>query len=389
MIMASRLSASNRERWMDMIATWLPAVGVFLLSFAQIDPTPVQLAGYEQDELPRRAIAVAIIAALSAVTLRFIRYRRWPFYSLALVGWLGYALAPACIVASYNATRYFSRRKIILFATVALLTVWVPVAIGVARHSRSSGGLIIDGIMYLTLLVVLPAAYGLWTRSRDGLAEAEYEARAQEARSLERARIARELHDIVAHRVSLMVLHAGALELAATDERTSETAGLIRHTGREALSELRQVLGILRGPATGTEPQPTLADLGRLIDRTRSTGVPIEFVTEGDPVPVPSTVERTAYRVVQECLTNVVKHAGTPRTRVILRYLDRDGGLDVTVSNGPPTGQPAASQHLPQGGLGLIGLRERVQLLDGSFEAVQTTGGGFAVKAHLPVGGVT
>jgi signal transduction histidine kinase len=115
-------------------------------------------------------------------------------------------------------------------------------------------------------------------------------------------------------------------------------------------------------------------------------GVPIEFVTEGDPMPVPSTVERTAYRVVQESLTNVVKHAGRPTTRVMLTYLH--SGLDVTVANGPPTGSPG-SHHLPKGGLGLIGLRERVQLLDGAFEAIQTTGGGFAVKVHLPLGGMT
>lgn len=371
---------------MDAFAAWLPAAGVFLLSYAQMDPTPMQMAGYPQSDLPRRAIAVTIIAALTAITLRLIKRFRLPFYSLALVGWLSYALAPACIVASYNAARHLSRRKMIIFAIVALIAVWIPVAIGAARHTRSAGGLMIDGFMYLALLVALPAAYGLWTRSRYKQAETQYEIRAQKARSLERARIARELHDIVAHRVSLIVLHAGALELAAPDERTAATAELIRNTGREALSELRQVLGILRGPASGTEPQPTLADLGRLIDRTRSTGVPIEFVTEGDPVPIPSTVERTAYRVVQESLTNVVKHAGAPPTQVILRYAD--GGLNVTVSNGPPTGPPA-SHHLPKGGLGLIGLRERVQLLDGAFEAVQTTGGGFAVRVHLPLGGIT
>ena len=384
--MTSRRGTLLQETWLDTLAAWLPAAGVFLLSFAELDPTPVQLAGYAQGDLPRRAVAITLIAALSAITLRFIRYRRWPFYSLALLGWLAYALAPACIVASYNAARHLSRRKIIIFAVVSLLAVWVPVGIGLARHSRPAGDLIIDGIMYLALLVVLPASYGLWTRSRSNMAEAEYEGRAQQARSLERARIARELHDIVAHRVSLMVLHAGALELAAQDKRTAETADLIRNTGREALSELRQVLGILRGPGTGTEPQPTLADLGRLIDRTRSTGVPIEFVTEGDPAPVPSTVERTAYRIVQESLTNIVKHAGSPQTRVTLRYLE--DSLDVVVSNGPPTG-PLNTHQIPKGGLGLIGLRERVQLLDGSFEAKQTTGGGFAVRANLPVGGMT
>jgi signal transduction histidine kinase len=386
--MTSRQGVPPQERWLEMLAAWLPAAGVFMLSFARMDPTPMQMAGYPQSDLPSRTIAVTIIAGLSAATLRFIKRFRWPFYSLALVGWLSYALAPACIVASYNAARHLSRRRMIIFALVALVVVWVPVAIGVTRRSRSGGELIIDGIMYLALLVVLPAAYGLWTRSRTKLAQTQYEANAKQARSLERARIARELHDIVAHRVSLMVLHAGALELAAPDERTADTAGLIRNTGREALSELRQVLGILRGPGGETEPQPTLADLGRLIDHTRSTGVPIEFVTEGDPVPISSTVERTAYRVVQESLTNVVKHAGAPETRVTLRYVDGGSGLDVMVSNGPPTGPPA-SHHLPQGGLGLIGLRERVQLLDGAFEAVQTTGGGFAVRVHLPLGGIS
>ncbi|HZM75977.1 MAG TPA: histidine kinase [Candidatus Limnocylindrales bacterium] len=384
--MTSRRGALSQERWQDMLLAWLPAAGLFLLSFAQLEPTPVQLAGYSQADLPRRAVAATIIAGLSAITLRFIKYHRWPFYSLALIGWLSYALAPAGIIASYNAAYHLSRRKMITFAVVALFAVWVPVATGVRRHPHLGGGLIIDGIMYLTLLVVLPAAYGLWTRSRNKVAEAEYEARAEQARSLERARIARELHDIVAHRVSLMVLHAGALEMAAQDERTAETADLIRNTGREALSELRQVLGILREPGPGTQPQPTLADLGRVIDRTRSMGVPIEFVTEGDAAPIPSTVERTAYRVVQESLTNVVKHAGAPQTLIKLNFLAH--GLDVTVSNGPPTGPPHPHE-LPKGGLGLIGLRERVELLDGVFEAKQTAGGGFAVKAHLPTGGMT
>lgn len=337
--MTSLLGAPRYERWLDTIATWLPAGGVFLLSFAELDPTPVQLAGYSQADLPRRAIAVTIVAGLSAITLRFIKYRRWPFYSLALVGWLGYALAPACIVASYNAARYLNRRKTVIFATVAMLAVWIPILVGGVRHSRPLIGMLFDGLMYLSLLVVLPAAYGLWTRTRNRMAETRYEARAQEARSLERARIARELHDIVAHRVSLMVLHAGALELATTDKRTAEAAELIRNTGREALSELRQVLGILRSPGGGTEPQPTLADLGRLIDRTRSMGIPIEYHTEGKPVPMPSTVERTAYRVVQESLTNIVKHAGSADTRIMIKYLD-GGGLDVIVANGPPLAMP-------------------------------------------------
>jgi signal transduction histidine kinase len=189
---------------------------------------------------------------------------------------------------------------------------------------------------------------------------------------------------VVAHRVGLMVLHAGALEVSLADPAAAEQAGLVRRTGREALEELRQVLGVLRehDDAAPLDPQPTLADLDRLAQQSRDAGMQVSVVVGGEPRRLPATVERTAYRLVQEALTNVHKHAGNAPTEVGVGY-GRDC-LEVAVRNAAPADGPRPGPALPGGGHGLVGLRERVTLLGGTFEAGPRLDGGFEVRASIP-----
>jgi signal transduction histidine kinase len=192
------------------------------------------------------------------------------------------------------------------------------------------------------------------------------------------------MHDVVAHKISLLVLHAGALEVSTPDDTTRETAALLRSIGREALVNLREVLGVLRSPYHAADaalaPQPVLGDLDRLLDQSRTAGVPVTRHDEGDVRALPPTAERTAYRVVQEALTNIHKHAGNAAAQVTLRYLS--GHLEVTVRNGPTERR---SEPMPGSGTGLVGLRERVELLGGTLEACRQSDGGFEVHARIPV----
>ncbi|MGP3683828.1 sensor histidine kinase [Streptomyces sp. IBSNAI002] len=237
----------------------------------------------------------------------------------------------------------------------------------------------------------LPLTIGLWLAARRTLldnlrrqitqAQATHEVEVAAARTAERSRIAGEMHDIVAHRVSLMVLHAGALEVTATDPAVTTPAALIRENGREALQELRTILGLLHAREdSALAPQPTLEQLDDLIRSSRQAGVKIRLTIEGTPNELPVTIERTAYRIVQEALTNIHKHAPQARTTIRLRH--RAGALDVTIRNARPT--KSATADFPRGGHGLLGMRERVELLGGTFTAQPQDDGGFLVTATLP-----
>jgi signal transduction histidine kinase len=226
-------------------------------------------------------------------------------------------------------------------------------------------------------------------RERAIRAEEERERRADQARLAERARIAREMHDVLAHKVSLIALQAGGLEVnpGIGAERVQQTAGQIRSAAREALEELRGVLGVLRAdqpaPASsdGSElaPQPGLAELTALVESSRAAGVRISQTIE--VTELPNAAGRAVYRVVQESLTNVHKHARGAATDVAVSAVD--GGVLVTVSNQRPV---AAGSLLPGSGAGLIGLRERVALLGGTLTAGPTGDGGWRVQAWLPGG---
>ncbi len=243
------------------------------------------------------------------------------------------------------------------------------------------------------------------------------EERAEWARGEERTRIAREMHDVVAHRVSLMVVHAAALQAVARKdpEKAVKNAALVGDMGRQALTELREMLGVLRsGAATadrargavvplaavgaaaaaaadreltggdeGTAEGPCLSELEELIGQSAAAGMVVELSVEGETRGYAPRIEQTAYRVVQEALTNVHKHAAGAKTQVRLAH--RMSEIAMQVENGPPPEPASASSaRLPSGGNGLVGMKERVVALGGVFVSGPTDAGGFRVSAVIP-----
>ncbi|MEW9554008.1 sensor histidine kinase [Nonomuraea sp. NPDC050783] len=335
-------------------------------------------------------VAVAVAAA-GGLAAWWTRRSWWP---LAVVGAAGYAwllLWPPLLAASYHAGRDLARgRDAAAYLGGCAAVCGASALVGTWRGGPHELMAAAPGNALLMALAVvgLPFALGRWERARREVrrrAEREQVARAEQARAQERARIAREMHDVVAHRVSLIVLHAGALEVRTSDEEAARAAALIGGIGREALANLRDVLGVLRAPepagggASAVAPPPTLADLDRLLDQSRALGIEVVRHDEGPARAVRPAVERTAYRVVQEALTNVHKHAADARTDVRLRY--RPGALEVEVRNRAPASPPGG---LPGAGWGLVGLRERVELLGGTLRTSAQDGGGFLVAAVIP-----
>ncbi|MBG0564145.1 sensor histidine kinase [Actinoplanes aureus] len=339
---------------------------------------------------------IVLMAAGSGLAAALVRERWWPILLAAAAGWVVAALWPAAIVASYQAGSRLRQRRlgVYLAGSLVVLILGLPVAsyLGGARFVTTATPA--NFFAMLLWLVVLPLVIGLWLgnrrdllnelRERAARLEREQAAQEERARAEERNRIAREMHDVVAHRVSLMVVHAGALEVSATDPATVETAAVIRETGREALADLREVLGVLRSPrpeAGVPRPAQSLDDLPELVRRSEAAGLSVRHRVSGAVYDVPATVGRAAYRVVQEALTNVHKHAGVTTADVAVRF--QPDALDVTVHNGPPAD---AGRQLPGAGLGLVGLRERVELLHGELETRAEPDGGFTVRARFPVG---
>jgi signal transduction histidine kinase len=222
-------------------------------------------------------------------------------------------------------------------------------------------------------------------------AEAEHEDQTRRAVEAERARIASDLHDVVTHNVSVMVVQAGAARrvLDSSPDDAREALLAVEASGRTAMTELRHLLGLL-APSGGSGgdpvlvPQPGLGQVGSLVDRVRAAGLPVELMVTGAR-PLPPGVGLAAYRVVQEALTNVLKHAGQARTAVSIEYRPRE--LLITVSDeGAPRDQgayPAAA-----GGRGLIGLRERIAVYQGELDAGPRPGGGWRVVARIPLDAV-
>jgi signal transduction histidine kinase len=219
-------------------------------------------------------------------------------------------------------------------------------------------------------------------KERAARAEREREERARLAVSEERARIARELHDVVGHSVSVMTVQASAVRRLLEPDQERERAALlvVEQTGREALAEMRRMVGVLRRPeeAPALAPQPTLEQLERLIENAREAGLPVELRVEGEPVQLSAGVDLTAYRLVQEGLTNALKHARAAKAEVLVRYTD--GHVELTVSDDGPGGGDG-----DKGGHGLVGMRERVSVYGGELEAGPRPEGGYALRARLPV----
>ncbi|MFQ6146988.1 sensor histidine kinase [Streptomyces similanensis] len=235
-------------------------------------------------------------------------------------------------------------------------------------------------------------AYFAQLEERAARLEKEREAQAQVAVAAERARIARELHDVVAHNVSVMVVQAdgAAYVLDASPDQAKKALETISSTGRQALAEMRRLLGVLR---TGEHqeggeyvPQPDVEQIEELVEQCRKSGLPVDFRVEGTPRPLPSGVELTAYRIVQEALTNTRKHGG-PKAGASVRLVYFDDGLGLLVED---DGKGAPHELYEDGGVdgqghGLIGMRERVGMVGGTLDAGPRPGGGFRISALLPL----
>jgi signal transduction histidine kinase len=212
--------------------------------------------------------------------------------------------------------------------------------------------------------------------------EREREAQERAAVAAERGRIARELHDVVAHAISIVVLQARGARRVLADDPAATSAALdsIEETASNALAEMRRVVHVLRdeGEAGELAPQPSIGQLDVLVEQVRDAGLDVDVAVEGEPVDLPAGVSLSGYRIVQEALTNALRHAGPGVTRVVIRYLPGEVELEIEDrGGGPPPVDPK--------GLGLLGMQERVALLGGSLDAGPTDGGGYRVRARLPL----
>jgi signal transduction histidine kinase len=243
----------------------------------------------------------------------------------------------------------------------------------------------------LVFLTVWLAGFGLTRRLEQAQAaeerarriELQREAEARAAVAEERARIARELHDVVGHAVSVMTVQASGVRrlLKPEQEREREALEIVEQTGREALAEMRRLVGVLRRPeeAPALAPQPSLTHLDRLIEQAGEAGLPVEVQIEGEPAELPAGVDLTAYRLVQEALTNAIKHAGASRAEVVVRY--GDDAVELLVSDDGRGSDGKAES----GGHGLVGMRERVAVYGGELDAGPRPEGGYALRARLPL----
>ncbi len=273
-------------------------------------------------------------------------------------------------VAFYSLGAYAAERPALIGLALGIAALWTTVL--VAHHADLAGFLFSGG-----LVAVSPWLGGRVVRSRTLRAAALERAAASE----ERQRIARELHDVVAHGVVLMVLQAqGARRILDQDpERVREALEAIEETGKTAVAEIRRSLGILRedGERAALAPQPTLEDLDTLVDEMRRAGLQVELSVRGAERAVDDAIGRSAYRIVQEALTNTIKHAGLVPARVTVAYRPDDLVLEIA-DDGPGHAGDAET------GQGLAGMRERVRLLSGELEAHTANGRGFVVRARIP-----
>jgi signal transduction histidine kinase len=296
----------------------------------------------------------------------------------ALLTYLGYEVTSGVSVgiALYTAAAFEDRKRVAPVLGV-LAAVAVPVAFVVNEGNW------VETALGVIVIAGIPITFGRIVFNRRARIVRDRELAAREAVIVERARIARELHDVVAHHMSVMVVQAGAARavVGADPEAAVDALRQIETSGRAGLTEMRRLLEILKSQERDHDraPQPGLAHLDELLAGMRATGLPVEAVIEGSPQPLPPGVDLSAYRIVQEALTNTLKHAGEAHARVLLRYAA--DALDIEVAD---DGSGAPLPH-DNGGQGLIGMRERVLLFGGTLESGPRPGGGYLVHAHLPV----
>ena len=344
---------------------------------------------------PRGVLAVAGLVAMLSLAWR----RRAPLASavvtlgvigaLSLFGtvdgvWWGFGF----LLAVYSVAAHCEPRGAFVGLALGLVS---GALLNLAESSDSIADFLSNYSFIAVVLVGIPWVAGRALRSRQLRAEAledraaalqrEGDERARAAVAEERLRIARELHDVVGHSLGVIVVQAGAerATLATGKESTRDTLVAIERTGREALSEMRRLLDLMRrdDEQVALAPQPSLAHLDALVESVRAAGLPVELRVEGERVSLPSGIDLSAYRIVQEALTNALKHAGPTRARVTVRYAPDGVELEIA-DDGPGPGNGEVGGH------GLVGMGERVALYGGSLHTGRRPGGGYAVSARLP-----
>jgi signal transduction histidine kinase len=343
-------------------------------------------SGVHKDKL-----LLGILFGLLAAVPLVVR-RRWPFAALAVV-------IAAAVISPVSVP--YELPMMVLLYTIGSTRGWER-TIAAAGAVVATGGIFLfaggpafsaGSLIGTALLCAISSGLGLYVGTKragmDALRERaerlhrERELLAERAVAEERVRIAQELHDVVAHNVSLIVVQAQALGVTAGDERVKEATDGIADLGRQTMNEMHRTLRLLRGSGDDTTPfapQPGLGDLDSLLARSRATGLDVDVTIGGAPRPLPQSVDLSAFRIVQEALTNVVKHAGRARTAVTVDYGAQ--ALEITIvdegDGGTPNGAPAPGGH------GLVGMRERTALFGGTLTAGPRAGRGFEVRASLP-----
>ncbi|MET8175036.1 sensor histidine kinase [Streptomyces clavifer] len=342
--------------------------------------------GTELGGLPNRPFDALAVAAVALQCLPLAGRRRWPALCFALV-FLGFAVdqlrgyhsvagtaLPIALISVGSHLRHH-RRTFVILATVA----YVPLS--AALFLLGPGEPPAEFVTFY-MAVALAWGVGTWLRSAR-TAEADHRRRiAEDTRTAERARIARELHDVVTHHVTAMVVQAEAARyLTAAPDRLDQSLTAVSDTGRRAITDLRHLLDLLN-PDHGTEPRtPPVGRLLTLVEQTRQAGQPVEFTEEGTPAESTGSAELVAYRVVQESLTNALKYAHGSRTSVRVSHTEKEIAVEVGTD-----GSGSKATGLSGSGRGLAGLRERVDVLGGDFSADRQKDGGFVVRVRIPSG---
>jgi signal transduction histidine kinase len=376
----SRVRAVGREYWFEILIALLATEAMVEIVVGSPDSA--------------RSLWIAL-PAIAVLVLPLFARRRFPFAGLA-----AYWLLAAAIM-------FLDWRPIPYAVSLAAVGLTVAFLLGNLRDAAKAGvGLVVIVVCMVilvykipdhstALLVFLPlefaiawvAGFALRERSEQAeaaemraiLAERERDAAARIAVAEERARIARELHDIVAHAVSVMVLQVGAVRHKLPDSEDRDALNGVERAGRTALAEMRRLLAAMRRQGDEAElgPQPGLDGLGSLLEEIGRAGLPVELHVDGEPVPLPRGIDLSAYRIVQEGLTNALKHAHATRADVSVRYQPhalqleiRDDGVGTATSDGL--------------GHGLVGIRERVKIYGGEMTAESANGGGFVLSTRLP-----
>ncbi|HVU78893.1 MAG TPA: histidine kinase [Gaiellaceae bacterium] len=362
----------------------------FLLDLAIVLAVAViaELNVWVFDSVPGPAWLTAALPLLIALPLLWRRAHALPVVALVFGGIVlqavasgdsaeGFQLVVASAVAAYSVGAFCRRTP----ALVGLAVVAVGYAIYAAEDHNIESGRTSElwaGAFFGAGLLAAWLVGSFVHHSSERAALEERERRADSAVAEERLRLARELHDIVSHNLSVVVVQAGGARAGGGDASTLEK---IEESGREALVEMRRLLGVLRdddASATTLAPQPGVAELAALADSVRSAGVDVELLVDGDAHGLPAAVDLSVYRIVQEALTNTLKHAAPARAEVRVRCTSDSVTVDVVDDGARP------SSGVPGGGHGLVGMRERVALFGGELRAEPLPEGGFGVHARLP-----